>query len=291
MLCLVALAIAGSAHAEVEAAPSDEVPEATRAEAVAEGDPAEAGGEDAESTWTDLDEALLEDDDWLGEDPADQDPIEGINRATHGFNEGFLSWVVDPIHRAYRFAVPDVARRSLARFFQNLNEPVTLANDLLQFSPEDAGQTSARFLVNTTVGVVGLFDPATSIGLPHHKTDFGETLAVFGAPSGAFLVVPILGPSTVRDAIGELVDGALRPDIWLLGVGSQVLLLTTGGGMASYDIQQDRLDALRETSVDYYAALRGAYLLDREAQVLARIEEVPWRVWLRDVSAQETAGE
>ncbi len=236
----------------------------------------------AESDWTDLDDALLEEEDWLDDDPADRDPIEGVNRATHGFNEQLLEWVVDPLHRLYRMILPGAARRGLIRFFANLNEPVILVNDLLQFSPHDAGRTTARFVINSTAGLAGFLDFATPLGLPGHDNDFGGTLAVYGVPSGAYLVIPVLGPSTVRDALGEAVDGALRPDIWFFGISTQALLLTTGGGMTTYDIQQDRLDALRETSVDYYAALRGAYLMDRDAQIDDRIGEVPWRAWLAE---------
>ncbi|MCP5057080.1 MAG: VacJ family lipoprotein [bacterium] len=225
--------------------------------------------------WDELDELLLEDD-WLQPDPADRDPLEGMNRNTHDMNEGILVWVVDPLNRAYRFVMPSAARRSVVRFFSNLSEPAVLVNDLFQFAPLDASETGARFLINTTVGVAGLFDPATSIGLPGHKTDFGETLAAYRAPSGPYFVVPILGPSTIRDAIGQAVDLVMRPDIWLLGLGS-VVLVSTGSGMATYDIQKGRLEALRETSVDYYAALRGAYLLDRDARVEKRVCGLAWR--------------
>ncbi len=250
-----------------------------RSQSTAAGDPTTSPVDDRQPSstdWSDLDEALLEDDDWLQPDPADRDPMEGINRATHGFNAFVLDWVVDPVNRLYRLAVPAPARRGVARFFSNLNEPVILVNDLLQFAPNDAGQTGARFLVNSTVGLAGLFDPARTIGLPGHHTDFGETLAVYGAPSGSYVVIPVLGPSSVRDAFGEIVDGVLSVDFWVLGAGPQ-LLLTTGGGMVTYDVQQERLDALRGTSVDYYAALRGAYLLDRDAQVAQRRTEIPWR--------------
>lgn len=227
------------------------------------------------SDWSELDEALLEDD-WLPPDPADRDPLERMNRGTHGLNQDFFVWVVDPLHRAYRFATPSAVRRSVVHFFSNLREPAILVNDLLQFAPLDAGETSARFLINSTLGVAGLFDCATSLGLTGHQTDFGETLAAYHAPAGPYLVVPILGPSTLRDALGGVVDALLRPDVWLLGLGS-VALVSTGSGMATYDIEHERLEALRETSVDYYAALRGAYLLDRDARVKARVCGLGWR--------------
>ncbi|MCP3983012.1 MAG: VacJ family lipoprotein [bacterium] len=225
--------------------------------------------------WDEVDELLLEDD-WLQADPAERDPLESMNRTFHGLNETLFVRVVDPLHRVYRFIVPSAARRSVVRFFSNLGEPAILVNDLLQFAPSDAGETGARFLINSTAGVAGLFDPAASLGLSGHETDFGETLAAYCAPSGPYFVVPVLGPSTVRDAFGQAFDLVLRPDIWLLGLSS-VVLVSTGSGMATYDIQKDRLEALRETSVDYYAALRGAYLLDRDARVGQRICGLAWR--------------
>lgn len=236
---------------------------------------AAAAEEPAVPDWSELDELLLEDDS-LPPDPADRDPLEPMNRGTHGLNEGFLKWVLDPAQRAYRFAIPSILRRGVVNFFSNMGEPAILVNDLLQFAPADAGETGARFVINSTLGLVGLFDSADVLGFPGHENDFGETLAAYHAPSGPYLVVPILGPSTVRDAFGKVVDSVLRPDVWLLGLGS-VVLVSTGSGIASYDIERERLTALRETSVDFYAALRGAFLLDRDARVEARVCGLAWR--------------
>jgi phospholipid-binding lipoprotein MlaA len=104
------------------------------------------------------------------------------------------------------------------------------------------------------------------MGVERHDTDFGETLGRWGVRSGTFFMLPVLGPSTARDTLGELVDTALRPEVWLLG-GFPRLALTGGDGLSTYDIQAERLDALRDTSIDFYAALRSAYLMDRDAKV------------------------
>jgi phospholipid-binding lipoprotein MlaA len=104
------------------------------------------------------------------------------------------------------------------------------------------------------------------MGVPRHDTDFGETLGRYGVRSGSFFMLPVLGPSTARDTFGELVDTALRPEVWLLG-GFPRLAVTGSDGLSTYDIQAERLDALRETSVDFYAALRSAYLMDRDARI------------------------
>ena len=112
----------------------------------------------------------------------------------------------------------------------------------------------------------GLFDPAAAWGLEAHTSGFGETLAVYRVGSGPYLVVPLMGPSTARDAVGGLVDGILRPDTWLLAAGPR-LVMAAGTGFTTYDIERERFNALRDTSVDFYAALRSAYLLDRDARI------------------------
>jgi len=210
------------------------------------------------------------DTDWLFEDdapdPADRDPLEPLNRGIFGFNEVVYTWVLDPVANAYEFVVPDPGRRAVRRFFSNLSEPVTLVNDLLQLKPTRAGTTGARFLINTTVGVAGVFDPATAWGIDGHTSDFGGTLAVYRFDSGPYFVIPVMGPSTVRDAFGEVVDAALRPDTWLLTPGAR-LAISASDGFTSYEIERERLKALRDTSVDFYAALRSAYLLDRDARI------------------------
>jgi phospholipid-binding lipoprotein MlaA len=209
-------------------------------------------------------------DEWLlGPDPAERDPAEGFNRGVFRVNEGFFRWVVNPLSTAYAFIVPAPARRAINRVFDNLDQPVIFINDVLQLAPRDAGESLGRFAINTTIGVLGLFDPATPLGLPGHRTDFGQTLAMYRTPSGAYVVIPLLGPSTARDTFGAVIDGLLSPHLWLLGAGS-LLMLNTGSQFATYDIERARLDALRETSVDFYAAMRSAYLLDRDAAVEAR---------------------
>jgi phospholipid-binding lipoprotein MlaA len=221
------------------------------------------------SAWTELGPAPA-DTDWLFEndtpDPADRDPLEPLNRAFFGFNERFYGWVVDPVATVYQFVMPDPGRRAVRRFFLNLSEPVTIVNDLLQLRPVQATSSSARFVINSTAGVAGLFDPAAAWGIVRHTSDFGETLAVYRVGSGPYLVIPVMGPSTVRDAVGGIVDGLIRPDTWLLTPGTRLVISATDG-FTNYDIERERLDALRDTSVDFYAAMRSAYLMDRDARI------------------------
>jgi phospholipid-binding lipoprotein MlaA len=223
----------------------------------------------AVNAWEELG-PIAADTDWLFEndapDPADRDPLEPLNRGVFGFNEVVYGWVVDPFATAYEWVMPGPGRRAVRRFFSNLSEPVTLVNDLLQLEPVRAGSSGARFIINSTAGVAGFFDPAAAWGLEGHSSDFGETLGVYRVGSGPYLVIPLMGPSTVRDAVGEVVDGLIRPDTWLLTPGTR-LVISASDGFTSYEIHRVRLDALRDTSVDFYAALRSAYLLDRDARI------------------------
>lgn len=250
-----------SPDAGAEAPPAGAVPSG-----IGEGAPAELPAPDP-----------LYEDDWLlgdeTEDPAVRDPLEGLNRGTFRFNEAMRRFVFTPITRVYEFAVPDPGRRAIFRLFANLGEPVIFVNDVLQGAPSDAGMSGARFVINSTLGVAGLFDPAARFGLERHETDFGQTLAVYRLTSGPYFVVPLFGPATVRDALGTVVDAVLRPDTWLVSLGPR-MVLGAGTGLAIYEMEHERLEALRETSVDFYAALRGAYLLDRDAAVDQRIDRV-----------------
>jgi phospholipid-binding lipoprotein MlaA len=248
-----------AAAAPAEAAPADPVP--------AELPVIEPPPPLAEDPLLAEDEAFLEEEEEgeFGTDLAD--PLEPGNRVIFSGNEFVYRWVFDPISRAYRWVVPDPARRAVRRFFANLNLPADLVNDLLQLQPGRAATTGSRFVVNSTVGIVGLFDPAARLGLEAETSDFGETLGVYGIPPGPYLIIPLLGPSTARDAVGSVVDAVMRPDFWLLVAGPYIFLLTASDGITFYEGQQLHMDELRRSSVDFYAALRSAYGMNREAEI------------------------
>jgi len=200
------------------------------------------------------------------------DPLEPGNRGVLGFNRG-LDWIlVDPLTRGYEWIMPDPAERAVRRFFDNLASPSVLVNDLLQLRGRRAAVTSARFVVNTTAGVGGLFDLAQRLGLEDHHADFGQTLWVYGVRSGPYLMLPLFGPSTARDGLGRLVDGALRPDTWLLG-GAPLLVLGVGDGLSLRAMHREALEELERSSVDYYAALRSVYWMDRQGVLRSVLEE------------------
>ncbi|WP_017463454.1 MlaA family lipoprotein [Dyella ginsengisoli] len=139
--------------------------------------------------------------------PRTDDPLEKVNRKVYAFNDAVDQAVIRPVAVGYRKITNPPVRRSVSDFFTNLRQPVTVANDLLQARPKQALQSTGRFLVNLTLGIGGLFDPASSLGLPLQQTDFGVTLARWGVPEGDYIVLPFLGPSTVRDVWQVPVDG------------------------------------------------------------------------------------
>ena len=126
--------------------------------------------------------------------------------------------------------------------------------------------TLGRFALNSTLGIGGIFDPAAELGWDEHHADFGQTLGMYGLGPGFYLVIPVLGPSTARDAVGAAVDLFLRLDTWLLPLQGQ-LFLGGGFGISERDDRREELRALREGSIDFYAAVRSAYLQTREARV------------------------
>ena len=195
-------------------------------------------------------------------DTAQPDPFERMNREVFRFNRGVDTVLLDPVTRAYAFVVPPFARQSVRNVFANLNTPAALVNDLLQLEGRDAFVTVARFVINSTMGMGGLFDAASSMGLESHRADFSETLAFVGVPRGPYLVLPLVGPSTVRDGFGSLVDLAMSPQVYalpLLGFA----LVTGSQGMTEREKYFEGMEALRESSIDYYASLRSAYLESR----------------------------
>ena len=163
-------------------------------------------------------------------------------------------------------------------FILNLETPALFANDVLQLAPVDATVTVTRFAINTTVGLAGLFDPAERMGLERHHTDFGQTLALYGVPSGPYLVLPVLGPTTVRDGSGYVVDFLFQPTTYVLP-GLTLFIYASihqgSAGIAALDAHADQLHALEASSVDFYAALRSAYYQDRVAAIEARSDRGP----------------
>ncbi len=141
----------------------------------------------------------------------DNDPFEGFNRGVFAFNERFDEFILKPVARGYDAVLPDGVKASVTSFFSNLFMPTVVVNDLLQGKLSQSGQDAARFVINTTMGIVGLFDPASDFGLPANEEDFGQTLGVWGVADGPYLVLPILGPRNLRDGVGWIADQFTYP--------------------------------------------------------------------------------
>ena len=149
------------------------------------------------------------------------DPLESWNRRVYHFNYRFDEWVFLPVVNGYRYVTPSFLRTGVSNFFANLGDVPNLLNSLFQFKGQRSLETTGRLLVNTTIGVAGLWDPATMMGLPRQSEDFGQTLGFYGVPSGPYLVLPLLGPSNLRDTGGLLFDFTAESQINFLNV-SQV---------------------------------------------------------------------
>ena len=196
---------------------------------------------------------------------SDDDPLEPMNRAIFEFNEIVDDNVLKPIAKGYKYVTPDPVEVGISNFFSNLGEIGTITNDLLQLKFAQAGRDTMRFFLNSTLGIFGIFDVATPLGLSKNKEDFGQTLGFWGVPNGPYLVLPFLGPSSFRDGPSMIVDYELSPVEQLHHEERQVL--------QTLDIVDTRARLLRATKIldtaakDKYIFIRESYLQKRESQV------------------------
>ena len=205
------------------------------------------------------------------DEEAVNDPLESMNRAIFDFNEVLQDVLLRPIAKFYNANVNLTVRQGISNFLDNLSSPVIFANDLLQGEFERALTTFGRAFINTTIGIVGLADVASELGIEQHDEDFGQTLAVYGVGEGFYLVLPIFGPSSPRDAVGKLViDSYLDPlGLWLDNTDRDNIQYTLTGaeGLDEYAGIVDELNQVKKTSVDYYAAVRSLYRQKRKAEI------------------------
>ncbi len=204
-----------------------------------------------------------------------KDCFEGLNRATFAFNQGLDKAIIEPLAKGYRL-FPQPIRSGTSNVLTNLSNTVTIPNNILQGQFKNAGINSARFIINSTLGIGGIFDVASYYGLKKlDKEDYGQTLGVWGAGPGCYLVLPILGPSTVRDSIGSLVN-MNGGDAWYnVTVVNQTQYFSEADYYASrllngIDFRAKNLESfesLENSSVDLYASVRSLYLQDRYRKV------------------------
>ncbi len=191
-----------------------------------------------------------------------QDPLEPMNRAIYSFNDGVDKVLMKPVAEVYREVLPQFARTGVSNFFANINDVLIALNNLLQGKLPNAVSDVGRVVVNTTVGILGLFDVATEIGLEKHNEDFGQTLGYWGVSTGPYLVLPFFGPSNVRDGLGRMVDHQTDPityvdpsrdrnQLWLARI------VSTRAGLL------DASNIMETAALDPYEFLRDAYLQRR----------------------------
>ena len=207
---------------------------------------------------------------------SDNDPLEPMNRVIFNFNEVVDDNILEPVAKGYRYVTPDPIEDSVTNFFNNLGEINTIVNSALQLKLDKTVTSSSRFVINSTVGVLGLFDVASSLGIPRHKEDFGQTLGFYGIPSGPYLVLPFFGPSSFRDAPGFYTDVMIEKNISPLYTEThheerQVIQAT--------NVIDTRANLLKATKIldtaakDKYIFLRESYL-QRRAKLITDGKDV-----------------
>ncbi|MEO0665780.1 MAG: VacJ family lipoprotein [Pseudomonadota bacterium] len=199
----------------------------------------------------------------------DYDPLEPLNRTVHTFNTGLDAVALRPASQAYGTVVPEPVRQGVNNFAENAGLPAAILNKTLQGKFEDAAINTGRFLVNTTLGLGGILDPATSLGAPEEDTDFGETLHVWGVGEGAYLALPVLGPSTSRDAMGEVVDFFINPLSAVISTPESNYV--TSARVARIVDRRYRflgtVDSILYESADGYSQTKLAYLQNRRFEL------------------------
>ncbi|MHB1618427.1 MAG: MlaA family lipoprotein [Sulfuricella sp.] len=195
-----------------------------------------------------------------------RDPLEPLNRGIYKFNDAVDKAVLKPVAIEYKEAMPDPVRTAVGNFFSNLDDVLVLLNDLLQFKLDHAASDFSRLVWNTSVGIAGLIDIATPMDLPKHNEDFGQTLGYWGVGNGPYLVLPLLGPSTLRDSVGTVVDTHFDP----VAQHTPVPERNSAIAIRAVDARSRLLDAekvLDEAAIDRYVFLRDAYLQRRRGLV------------------------
>ncbi len=212
--------------------------------------------------------------------PEKPDPWEPMNRGIFAFNETLDQYALEPIATAWDFVLPGFVQTGIDNFFVHLNMPVVLANDLLQAKPVAVIEDLTRIVHNTVFGLGGFVDVASMSGIPANDEDFGQTLGYWGTPPGPYLMVPILGPYTLRDGIGEIIDTVASSYAYFTPFWYEVVDLngieTVGASIGTKGVELlnlraiflEEIESSRQDAFDYYVFVRNAYLQNRRAKIL-----------------------
>ena len=197
------------------------------------------------------------------------DPFEPVNRAIFSFNNVADRVILEPVAKGYK-KLPSPIQSGISNFLSNLRAPLVVVNQLLQGQGENAIQSSGRFIINSTVGLLGVFDVAEKIGIEEKEEDFGQTLATWGVGDGFYIVLPLFGPSNMRDTSGMLITMVTDPiNAYAVSEGEAWLvpMRTAANAVDQRSKIIDEVNALRDNSVDYYAAVRSSYYQNRKAAI------------------------
>ena len=207
---------------------------------------------------------------------AAEECFEGVSRTVFKFNMAFDGIILEPVAKSYN-KLPEPIKNGTSNFTSNIATLLSIPNSLLQGNLKQVGHSTGSFLINSTVGILGFLNPAEKIGLKPHKEDVGQTLGAYGVGPGCYLVLPILGPSTARDAFGLFADSFVDPfahitirDNEILGVSGNDLDYFTVKGTTAVDFRADQdtnFESLEKNSLDFYSALKSVYLQDRENKI------------------------
>lgn len=198
------------------------------------------------------------------------DPAEPTMRAIFEFNRALDTMLLKPAATAYKDLLPKAVQNRVYNFLNNLRSPIIFINDVLQGDMKRAGDTFIRFLINSTVGVLGLGDPASDLGYAFHDEDFGQTLAIWGLQDGPYVMLPVFGPSNPRDAVGMVVDFFIDPfSLWVRNTDRDGLVIsrTATRAIDSRARHFDAIEDLEKSSLDYYASIRSLYRQRRADEI------------------------
>ena len=227
-----------------------------------------AAADDVKTNSDDFETTIVEDEIY--------DPLEGINRAVFGFNNVADRIILEPVAKGYK-KLPTPIQSGLGNFIKNLKLPLVAVNQLLQGQGKNAVESTGRFFVNSTIGIFGLIDVADNIGLEQKEEDFGQTLATWGVGDGFYVVLPLFGPSNLRDTAGMVMTMMTDPvnayatsqgEAWAIPVRTAVNAVDQRSKII------DEVNALRDNSVDYYAAVRSSYYQNRKAAIMNTDDDV-----------------
>ena len=227
-----------------------------------------AASDDVKTSSDDFETTIFEDEIY--------DPLEGINRAIFGFNNVADRVILEPVAKGYK-KLPSPIQSGVGNFLNNLKLPLAAVNQLLQGQGKNAAESTGRFLINSTIGIFGLVDIADNVGLEQKEEDFGQTLATYGVGDGFYIVLPLFGPSNLRDATGMIMTMVTDPiNAYATNQGEAwaIPVRTAANAVDQRSQIIDEVNALRDNSLDYYAAVRSSYYQNRKAAIMNTDDDI-----------------